>query len=148
MTTETESEPILNKGTALLIDETTLIHFAPRRGRKNLQGEDLTRPEMVVSFAAEMTRFEGKLNRLGGLYQKTGEVRLWLEFVEQLDHGLARKGLTESDPRPRITDPLGTFPRNGADTAAAHDVLGQEQDKVEGKEPEPITQRRKKARTT
>lgn len=133
-----DTDAILNKGTAMLIDEATLIDFGPRGGRKNLQGEDLTPPEMSMTFSTEMDRLEGKLNTLGHLYKQTGAVRLWLEFVEQLDHGLARKDakpLEEVDPRPRLTDPLGTMPaaRNGtsAEGSSAHDAEPIKQSKRE-----------------
>jgi hypothetical protein len=105
-----DTDAVLNKGTAMLIDETTLIDFGPRGGRKNLQGEDLTPPEMALTFSTEMDRVEGKLNTLGHLYKRTGAVRLWLEFVENMPLGLKVAG----DERPRVTDPLGTFPKNGA----------------------------------
>lgn len=128
-----------NKNAALLIDETTLVDFSPRGGRKNLQGEDITPPEMVLSFAAEMDRFEGKLNKIGHLYKEPGAVRLWLEFVENLELGLA-----DDKDHPRVTDQLGTFPKNGENAAAAHDVLGQEQDERDEAEPTSIGKAKRK----
>jgi hypothetical protein len=105
-----DTDAILNRGTAMLIDEATLIDFGPRGGRVNLQGEALTPPEMSLVFTTEMDRIEGKLNTLGHLYKKTGAVRLWLEFVENMPLGLR----VEGDDRARATDPLGTFPKNGS----------------------------------
>jgi hypothetical protein len=150
--TEEKTEPILNKSTALLIDETTVFTFHPKPGRKTLQGEDLTDPEFVISFVADFDRFNGKLDRIGRLYRKTGAVRLWLEFTEQLDHGLARKVPKvgeEINPRPRLTDPLGTLPKNGQRATHVDDLANDDTPPEHiGKAAEKVHERAKKRAKT
>lgn len=105
----------------ILIDEVTLASFHPKQGRRNLQGEELTAPEMFLAFTCEVDRIEGHMNALTRLFRKNGAVRLRLEFVEQME----LPKLVEVDPRPRLTDPLGTLPasaKNGHGKAHVDDL--------------------------
>lgn len=101
----------------ILIDEATLASFHPKQGRRNLQGEELTAPEMFVAFTCEVDRISAHMNALTRLFRKNGAVRLRIEFVEQME--LPR--LAEVDPRARLKDPLGTFPNGNGKVRPATD---------------------------
>lgn len=127
---------------AICIDEMTLRSFHPKAARLNLDGIELEGPRMILTFEVEVDRVLTEMNRLTRIFRKRNAVRLRLDFVEQME--LPR--LEEVNPRPRLSDPLGTMPvgKNGHGKTHVDDLAN---DRVDDTPPLHIGEAIKKTRS-
>lgn len=88
MTADKEEKPMFDPN--VVLEQATLQTFAPRKGRKDSEGNETEPPTFVLTFRVPVDRIERYLGVLTRAWKNERGITLGLAFVEQLEL-LARK---------------------------------------------------------